>query len=216
MADSRSIQEKYVTLFDTAKRCLLIVDQLYADLTKQLDALAEFDAGKQDQATVVRLFVSAHGLIDFIHRYSEVIQAMPLLSKKRAEVKSLLHICKPVSECRNYVQHIRNHLMSDETIDYPILGSISWIKGERDYVLFPNQATAGHKTPGIAYDTWQKKYVCKYQLSISSYQLKLDLIYNEVKQFWKWLSFISHIEPAIIKEYDWGGAAIVYSQFTKE
>ncbi|MCP4374285.1 MAG: hypothetical protein GY797_40205 [Deltaproteobacteria bacterium] len=30
----RSPQEKFVTLFDTAKKCLLILDHLYSDLEK--------------------------------------------------------------------------------------------------------------------------------------------------------------------------------------
>jgi len=215
MDQARTIPEKYVTLFDTAKRCLLIIDQLYADFTQGLDSLTENDGEKQDQSKIIRLYACAHGLIDFCHRYMQVIEAMPLLSKKRVEVKKLVEMCSEVTECRNYIQHIRNHLMSDDRIDYPILGSISWIKEDRNYVLFPNQATQGHSIYGITYDTWNKKYVCKYQITISKYQLRIDLIYNELKKFWEWLSSVSQIEPASVKEYQWGRAGILYSRLTE-
>ena len=77
----RSPQEKFVTLFDTAKKCLLILDRLFADL-EQGAILASDSKNVQDREhIVIGLYISVLGLIDYFHRFYQIILAMPLLNK---------------------------------------------------------------------------------------------------------------------------------------
>ena len=215
MSEVRSQGHRFATLYDTAKRCLIIMDQLFADLEDLLRKVNDTVYLQSNPDITVRIYICVFSMIDFANRFDQIVDAMPLLSKRRPEVRQLHSALRPLAESRNYIQHIRNHLSKVDKIDFPILGSISWIIGNRNYVLLPTQMTEGYGTPGITYDSLAKQYMCKYQFAISSYQIALDSIYQESKIFWKWLEGASHIDPAEIKKYEWGGPNILYSEFEK-
>ena len=91
---------------------------------------------------------------------------MTLIRKDQPELKALAKALAPVKECRNYLQHMRGDLMKNEPINYPILGAITWIHEGRNYILLSNQPTQNCSLPGIVYDTFENKYLCKYQLVV--------------------------------------------------
>ena len=211
----RSPQEKLVTLFDTAKKCLLILDRLFADL-EQGAILASDSKNVQDREhIVIGLYISVLGLIDYFHRFYQIILAMPLLNKDLPQVKKLEKLITPVKDCRNYLQHMRGDLSKNEPITYPILGGISWIHDSINVTLLSQQTTAQFSVPGIAYDRLLGKYVCEYQLSVGGYEIQIDTVYSGIKSFWSWLDNVSSIDPAHIKEYKWGTPNITSSFVTK-
>ncbi len=68
-------QEKFLILYDTTKKCLLILDHLYADLENCLAS----DAAKvdEDSSIVIKVNIAALGLIDYFHRFGEIVSATP-------------------------------------------------------------------------------------------------------------------------------------------
>lgn len=211
----RNPQEKFVILYDTAKKCLLILDHLYADFEKGTLLATDPAKVETDSSVVTGIYISALGLIDYFHRFHEIISAMTLIRKDQAELKKLKNTLEPVKHCRNYLQHMRGDLMKNDPIQYPILGAISWIHEGRNYTLFSNQPTHGVSLPGIAYDTFAGKYVHKYLLIVGGYEIQLDTVYIEVKVFWAWLEKAIAIEPQQIKDYAWGKPMIICSEFKK-
>jgi hypothetical protein len=215
MKMKRNPEEKFVILYDTAKKCLLILDQLYANLkngTLQAEGAAKVET---DASLVTEIYISALGLIDYFHRFHEIISAMTLIRKDRPELKKLKNVLEPVKACRNYLQHMRGDLMKNDPIKYPILGAISWVREGRNYTLFSNQPTQGVSLRGIVYDTFAGRYVCKYLVIVGGHEIRIDIIYTEVKVFWEWLEKAVVIEPSHIKNYAWGNPMIVYSEFKK-
>lgn len=208
----RNPQEKFVVLYDTAKKCLLILDHLYANLENATNQAIDATKIKQDLSIVTNIYISALGLIDYFHRFHEVVAAMTLIRKDRPELKQLGKAIEPVKECRNYLQHMRGDLMKNDSIDYPILGAISWIHEGRNYTIFSNQATQSMSVPGIAYDRFAANYICKYQLIVGGHEIRIDNVYREIKLFWAWLEKNVVIEPSHIKDYTWGNPTVICSE----
>jgi hypothetical protein len=211
----RSHQEKFVVLYDTAKKCLLILDHLYTDFENGTHQATDTEMVNDNLSIITRIYISALGLIDYFHRFHEVISAMPLIRKDQPELKILAKAIVPVKECRNYLQHMRGDLMKNEPIGYPILGAITWIHEGRNYTLFSNQPTHNLSIPGIVYDTFAESYICKYQLVVGGHEIKIDIVYNEIKSYWAWLEKRVVIEPSHLKEYTWGKPMIIYSEYKK-
>lgn len=210
----RQPQEKFVTLYDTAKKCLLILDHLYGDFEKNILLATDPPKVGDDASIVSKIYIASLGLVDYFHRFHEIVCAMPLLRKDLPELKKLGDALIPVQNCRNYLQHMHNDLMSNNAINYPILGAISWIHEGRNYILFSNQATENHGAPGIVYDSFSQNYICKYQLTVGGHEIHLDVVYSQVKSFWAWLEKVAVINPPEIKDYTWGKPIIIYAEFT--
>ena len=211
----RDPKEKFVTLYDTAKKCLLILDHLYIDLENGISLANDADKIESDSSIVIEIYIAALGLIDYFHRLHEIVSAMPLVRNNQPELRNLRKSLEPVKECRNYLQHMRGDLMKNDPITYPILGAVSWIHENRNYTLFSNQATQGFSAPGITYDRFEEKYICKYLLIVGGHEIQIDTVYTEIKLFWAWLEKAAVIEPSHIKDYAWGKPTIIHSEFTK-
>jgi hypothetical protein len=216
MAEERSPGHRFATLFDTAKRWLILIDSFYSETEECFRLLADSANLPNASQVAVGLYASVFSIIDFGHRFDQIVDAVPLLRKKLAEVRRLHSSMKSVASCRNYLQHIRNHLSKVENIDFPILGSISWIHGRRNCVLLPTQLTEGYGAPSISIDTQMMQYTCRYQFVIEKQRVQLDTVYPEMKTFWNWLNSISNITPPEVKTYEWGGPNILYSEITTE
>lgn len=58
---------KYITLYETAKRCVLILDHLFYDFTEGTRVLSQPNHVQPNEAIIIRLYISALGLIDYFH-----------------------------------------------------------------------------------------------------------------------------------------------------
>ena len=212
MQTKRTLQEKFVTLYDTAKKCLLILDYLYRKIEEGSLAAEDGARVEQDLNIVIDLYISVLSFVDYLHRFHEIVAAMPLLRKDAPELKRLFQIFAPVDDVRNYLQHMRGDLMANEPLKFPILGGIAWIRGTKNYMLLSDQPIRTCEAPGIAFDRLENRYVCRYQLCIGGHELQLDTVYEEAKRFWKWLDAVSVIQPMQIKEFTWGKPWIVHSE----
>jgi len=82
MTQPTSPGHKFATLYDTAKKCLLILDELYSEPQLRLSKITEPDDAKAKSALAVRIYIDAFSIIDFSHRFMQIVDAMSLLSKK--------------------------------------------------------------------------------------------------------------------------------------
>lgn len=215
MKDKRDDGQKFATLFEAGKKCCLILDHLYSEIELTAQQASDRATLEADPLVVPKLNIAALGLVDYLHRFHEIITAMPFLTKDMPEVKALGTALMSVRNCRNYLQHMGGRLKSDAKINYPILGALSWIHDGRNYMLFLNQNSAQFSAPGIAYDRATDTYVCKYQLVVGGTEVRLDTAFHEVKTFWAWLDKVSDIKPPEIKSYAWGKPNIVHSEIVQ-
>jgi len=75
----RDPKEKFVTLYDTAKKCLLILDHLYGNFESKLSIVNEESKVGAEPSIISDIYISALGLIDYFHRFNEIVSAMPLI-----------------------------------------------------------------------------------------------------------------------------------------
>ena len=99
------------------------------------------------------LYIDIFSQIEMLPRFLQIINAMPFLPHKNSEITKLKHTFDNVKDCRNYLQHIREHLSKEDIINYPILGSVSWINENKNYTIIPTQFTENHNSRGIAFDS---------------------------------------------------------------
>lgn len=212
METKRSPQEKFVTLYDTAKKCMLILNHLLLKIDKGCLAAEDSEKVKQDAGIVIELYIDVLGLVDYLHRFHEIVSAMPLLRKDTPELRRLDQSLTRVEEVRNYLQHMRGDLMANGPLTFPVLGAISWVRGRKNYFLLSNQPVQMREAPGIVFDRLESKYVCNYQLAVGGHELKLDTAYDEAKRFWKWLEEHAVIQPEHVKDFAWGTPMILHSE----
>jgi hypothetical protein len=79
---ARTPQQKLVTLFETAKKALLIIDHLYDNLENSSSLVASTNEFPSTSPIIIDLYICALGLVDYLNRFYEVVQAMPLLKKR--------------------------------------------------------------------------------------------------------------------------------------
>ena len=93
---------------------------------------------------------------------------MPRISKKDQHVRQPNRDTKSISDCGNYLEHIRNHLAADDQINYAILGAVPWTAGDKSCSLFSKQLTAQQRPSGIVYVTVDRKYLREHQVAAAS------------------------------------------------
>ncbi|GAB3095572.1 hypothetical protein GCM10027159_13710 [Lysobacter terrae] len=163
---TRSPQEKFVLLFETARRSLLASDLILARLTQELAALEPDIQSKVDiQGRAASPLLAAVALIDFSHRFGSVVDALPLINKKTIELRLLRETLESVETARNHLQHMRGDLSASSTVDYPILGAISWANGSSSYTICMSQPQTADMH-SLVYDTHNKCWVTTLQYTV--------------------------------------------------
>jgi hypothetical protein len=208
----RSPDEKYSLLFEAARRSLYAADTIYKRLAIELSCLEpRIDAGLELGADGLPPLITATAFIDFVHRFGSIVDALPRVSKKSGEVKSLRTALMHVEFARNHLQHMRGDLSSNEPIDYPILGSLSWIGQSRCYAICAAQATpADYAT--IAYDTVEKRWatICQYQ--VKRVEIDLPAVLRQSHLTYAWLVKQTNFTNAMEAQLGWGQtSAIVFN-----
>ncbi|MEQ1767391.1 MAG: hypothetical protein ABL859_08185 [Methylotenera sp.] len=183
----RSPSEKYALLFEAARRSLYACDLAYKRLLIDLSSLEpRIDAETELGQDGIPPLLTAAGFIDFAHRFGSIVDALPLVNKKSAEIKALRASLKSVEFARNHLQHMRGDLSSNESIDYPILGSLSWIGGESCYALCPAQATPTDYV-SIAYNNVDKRWATTCQYQVKRIEIDIPAVLRQAHLTYAWL-----------------------------
>ena len=141
-AERRTPEQKYMLLFEALKRSLLILHRVRGRLSKNLRRVEErHHQGLNFEEQAADALIDAISLVDFLHRYGALVDALPLISKRDPAMAKLRAALSDVEAARNYLQHIRGDLVTDAGITYPVLGSVMWSSGIDSYALQFSQTT---------------------------------------------------------------------------
>ena len=183
----RSPAEKYALLFEASRRSLYACEFAFKRLHVELASLeSRIDAGLDLGLDGLAPLLTATCFIDFAHRFGSIADALPLVSKKSEEMKAQREVLKSVEFARNHLQHMRGDLSSNEPIDYPILGALSWVSQTRCYAICSAQATpADFHT--IAYDRQEGRWVTTCQYQVKRVEIDLPRVLRQAHATYAWL-----------------------------
>ncbi|TXI50827.1 MAG: hypothetical protein E6Q50_02375 [Lysobacter sp.] len=200
----RSPSEKYTLLFEAARRSLYACDLAYKRLLIELSSLEpRIDANIELGQEGIPPLLTAAGFVDFAHRFGSIVDSLPLVNKKSEEIKTLRASLKNVEFARNHLQHMRGDLCSNEPIDYPILGSLSWIGGESCYALCPTQATPVDYV-SIAYDNVERRWATTCQYQVKRIEIDIPKVLRQAHLTYAWLVKQTTFADPNEKQLSWG------------
>ena len=148
--------------------------------------------------------LSAVALIDFAHRFGTLVDSLPLISKRKPQLKQLRAALMPVETVRNHLQHLRGELSANDPIEYPVLGSLSWSKGDRCFTIAFSQATEINNVYSIAFDSANQRWVSTCQYQVKNTAINMDGILVEMRIFYNWLTRSIQFSNSKIGELEWG------------
>ena len=86
---ARTHIDKFVTMYDSAKKYLMIIDNLYLSFQRDIEAISNVGRAEKTEKECIELSYISSSLIDYIFRFHQVIDAMPLLNKSFNKKKKL-------------------------------------------------------------------------------------------------------------------------------
>jgi len=207
---TRTPQDKYILLFETAKRSLLAADVLMQRIASELSSMeTDIAQGVQIDGAAISPLLSCVAFVDFAHRFSSVVDALPLINKKAPEMRSFRAALASVEAARHHLQHMRGDLSSDAEILHPLLGSLSWTNESSSYTAFLSQPTRSESV-GIVYDTQEKCWVAKHQYSVSGASINLDAVLSEMHAIFNWLTGLVGFSDPTFSELKWGHTQVLF------
>jgi hypothetical protein len=201
---NRTPQEKFVLLFETAKRSLLASEMLLSRMSVDLTALEpDIGASINIGSRAISPLLSAVAFIDFSHRFGSVVDALPLINKTAPEMRRLRLSLTPVEIARNHLQHMRGDLSSNMPIEYPLLGSLAWANGNSSYAIFLSQPT---KTDAhsLVYDTHNRCWVAQRQYTVKDAAINLDVVLGEMRAAYDWIASLAQLPVSALAKLEWG------------
>lgn len=207
---TRTPKEKFLLLFEALKRSLLASEMLYGRLKSELGSLeSDMDEGKQISERAATPLLSAVAFVDFAHRFGSLADSLPLINKRKPQIKQLRSALISTESARNHLQHMRGDLSSNDPIEYPLLGSLSWIKGHRCFLISFGQATEMNNLFSIAFDATKMQWTTTYQYQVKDTTISLDAVMQEMRAFYAWLtSAVTFADPELA-ELKWGNTLAV-------
>jgi hypothetical protein len=127
-------------------------------------ALQEFEdaisSGQQNISHVLDVYNYAFALIDHLVRYQKIAFSIPRLSQKTPEYRALNDSMAELKDMRNQHQHINNDIENSYT--GPLLGSVSWVSGSKQYTAGFHDIGRERSMPGMILDTRTGTFVREF------------------------------------------------------
>lgn len=201
-------------LFETAKRSLLVVEELSEEIRQELHGFeSDINAGKDIGQRAVAPLVRAVSFVDFSYRFLECLRFMPFISRRAPEIRALETALRTIEPARHYFEHMRGEFADGFEIDYPLLGAFSWANGMTAYTLSLSQPGAA-SVPTIALDTHTMKWVSEHVFIVQHAYVDLDSIPIAMRSAMEWLlTFIRASDPSHM-ELKWGNTFAVRAAFS--
>lgn len=153
------IEKRLVHAFVLLGRQFLITE--YIVRHRKPKVLAAFERsvsqGKQSIQDALKVYELAFSLVDNFVRYEKIASMLPRFSQKSDEYKLFSSRLSGMKELRNLLQHIQGDI--DTEFESPILGGVTWAKGDTNYMAAFNDIGVQRSLPGLVYDTINRKFV---------------------------------------------------------
>lgn len=197
-------EEKFLLLFEAAKRSLILADLFVTNLKDQLKSFEHLiDASNLSGDKIAISLFSAMSFVDSAHRFYSVIDSIPYLNKKTVKIRTLREKMKCVEDVRNYLQHMRNDLSSNQGIIFSIFGSLSWISSGSCYTISLSQPGKS-ECKSIQYDTFERKWATTYQYEVNGQLIFLEEIVEEMKKSYEYISGLVEFSDPDFSKLSWG------------
>jgi hypothetical protein len=198
--------KRAVFYYESAKRSVLAAEALLKRLETELAELEPFLSNADEIAERFGpMLITAMSIVDFSHRFGQLMEGMPLLSKpvRRKHLQKLMGALTPVQEIRNHLQHLREELAAGADIDYPLMGSITWTKGQQCHAVA--LLTQGFEVtfPSMAYKAFEG-FVARYQYTVGSHFVLLDPVVATMRESFDWLAGIFKFSDPEYDKTGWG------------
>lgn len=199
----RSREEKFVLIFEAARRSLLASNHYLDTIFAQLpDAERRILHQETDGNFVAPLLLASLGFVDFAHRFGELVEQLPFLNAKEPEPRELREVLGSIEVARNHLQHMRGDLSTNEKIDYPLLGTLSWSHDDISFTIHlsqPSPSTAA----SMAFDI-NGRWVSRIQLNLKNIILDFDKIMKAMQRTYSWIVTKVRFSDPMIADLKWG------------
>jgi hypothetical protein len=200
----RTPQQKFVLLFEAAKRSLLSAQMIISRLGDELSSVEpDIRAGVKIGEKITPALLSCVSFVDFAHRYGELAAQLPMVNKSAPEMRELKAALGTVEVMRHHLQHLRGDLSSNDEIDYPILGSVSWASGDDCFTAYLTQPTSS-SVAGLGYDLQEKRWLAKYQYRVRETHVDLDTALAAMQSNYSWIVTVATFEKPEDSVLTWG------------
>ena len=201
--------KRAVFFYESAKRSVLAAEVLLRRLETELAELEPiFSDGEKLSERFGPILITAMGIVDFAHRFGELMDGMPLIKApmRRSHLKNLKEALEPVTDTRNHLQHLRGELAAGSSIDYPLMGSMTWIKGQQCYTVALLTQGFEVSVPSMAFGTLGVGYVARYQYTVASRGILLDRLVATMRESFDWLASVIRFTDPDYDKVGWGKA----------
>jgi len=152
------IDKRLIHAFVLLGRQFLITE--YAIRKRKPRVLASFEKAinekRQGIQDVLRVYELAFSIVDNIVRYEKIASILPRFSQNSYEFKLFLSRLKGMKELRNLLQHINSDI--DTEFESPILGGVTWVRNDVNYMAAFNDLGEKRSVPGLVYDTQENRF----------------------------------------------------------
>jgi len=157
MATMEKIDARLVQTVVLLNRQYLLIERL---IESKDSMLSEFEnaisENRQALVHVLDVYNFVFALIDHLVRYHKIATVLPRISHKLSSFKALQSSVGDFKEIRNQFQHINNDIENDNS--GPLLGSVSWISKQMQFIASFHDIGRVRTAPGIVMETKTGKY----------------------------------------------------------
>lgn len=212
----RTPQEKFILLFEAAKRSLLSADLLLKRMQRELDDITQSVDQSFDYQEIAALpIISCACFVDFAFRFHSLIKSLHLVRSDAPQLKRLSAALAPVETARHHLQHLqgKTDLSSDQAIEYPLLGSISWVRNNSNYSMCINGPVVMASFESISYDRQEQKWMAQHEYVVKDAVIDLDLTLLEMHKAYQWIAKAIVCSDPRVAELKWSGAVAIKMGF---
>lgn len=156
------IDKRLIHAFVLLGRQYLITEHIVTK--RKAKVLSLFEKSIENKNTsiydVVRVYELAFTIVDNIVRYQKIASILPRFNQKTEEFKTFSSKLSGLKDLRNLLQHINGDI--DTEFTSPILGGVTWIKNNKNYIAAFNDLGEPRSLPGIVFDTKEMTYTKEF------------------------------------------------------
>ncbi len=210
--------KRAVFYYEGAKRSVLAAEVLLKRLEKELTELEPVFHEPNIADRFGPVLITAMGIVDFAHRFGQLMDGMPLLKKslKGASVQKLQQALVPVNEIRNHLQHLRTELAAGPEINYPLMGSVTWVRDKQCFAAALLTQGFEVEFPSMAFGAFGIGYLARYQYTVASQSVPLDHLVATMRDCFNWLASIFSFSDPDYDKTGWGHALVFTSSMSVE
>ena len=174
-------------------RQYLLTDHLIKNRRCVLQDFENAVTEKRESLThVLDVYNYVFGLIDHLVRYQKIAMVLPRLNQNDPEYRALNFAMGELKDVRNQLQHINNDIENENS--GPLLGSICWASGQRQYMASFHDIGRKRSSPGLIFDRDKGIHIEGFSYVYNEKRHDLDKAIEGLHTFNTFINGIVHLE----------------------